>query len=230
MSTGDEVVPVSTRPVPPGKIRDINSFSLAAQVRTAGGIVGTTGVVADDMDRLTAAVRDALEDHDVVLLSGGSSVGVRDFTVRILEHLPDSELLVHGVAIRPGKPTILGRVGGKVFWGLPGQPVASMMVGRAFVLPTLAVLQGLTGAVDAAGATCKAVLGRNIPSVHGRTDYFPVALSREGSRITATPVFGKSAMIAVLARSDGYVIIPEHVEGLDGGTQVEVRLFAPWNG
>ena len=88
----------------------------------------------------------------------------------------------------------------------------------------------MTGGDASAGETCKAVLTRSIPSVHGRTDYFPVTLSRVDGATTATPVFGKSAMISVLARSDGYVIVPEHVEGFGGGTDVEVHLFSHWNG
>lgn len=230
LSTGDEIVPVTTHPVPDGKIRDINSFTLAAQVRQAGGIVGMSAVVGDDLNELASVCAAALENHDVLLLSGGSSVGARDFTVRVLERLPDSRLLVHGVAIRPGKPTILGLVGGKVFWGLPGQPVSSMMVSRAFVLPTLDILQGVTGGGAGEGGTCRAVLGRKIPSVHGRTDYFPVTVSRVGDETVAIPTFGKSAMISVLARADGYVIVPEHVEGIDGGSAVEVHLFSRWNG
>lgn len=228
LSTGDEIVPVSTFPLPPGKIRDINTFTIAGQVRETGGAVGVCQVVSDDLDVLVSTCREALAAHDLLLLSGGSSVGARDFTVRILDRLADSELLAHGVAIRPGKPTILARVGGKVFWGLPGQPVSTMMIVKAFVQPCIARLQGMKGigSKDSPGPTCRAVLDRRLPSVHGRTDYVPVVLSAHASGHTATPVFGKSSMISTLARADGFLVIPEHVEGLEQGTEVLVHLFS----
>ncbi len=228
LSTGDEIVEASTRPLPPGKIRDINSFSLAGHIEEADALVTMREIVPDNLDLLVSKCRDALQEHDVLILSGGSSVGARDFTVGILQHFPDSELLVHGVAIRPGKPTIMARIGSKVFWGLPGQPVSAMMICRAFVIPSLMILQGrkATGRTEVAGNALSAVLSRKIPSVHGRTDYFPVILERSDEGLLATPVFGKSAMISTLTKADGYVVIPEHVEGLDQGSSITVYLFS----
>lgn len=228
LSTGDEIVPAGTSLLPPGKIRDVNSFSLAAEIQEIGALVGFQAVVEDRLESLVDTCREALLEHDVVMLSGGSSVGMRDFTVRILEGVPDAELLVHGVAIRPGKPTILARVGRKVFWGLPGQPVSALMVCRALVLPSLAALQGLSGADSALelGNTLHGVLTNRLPSVHGRTDYVPVAVGGDDEEILVTPIFGKSAMISVLGRADGYAIIPAHVEGLERGTRVKVHLFS----
>lgn len=228
LSTGDEIVPVSTTLLPPGKIRDVNSFSLAAEIQEIGAVVGFQAVVEDRLKTLVDTCRDAFHEHDVVMLSGGSSVGMRDFTVQILEGFPDAELLVHGVAIRPGKPTILARIGKKIFWGLPGQPVSALMVCRALVLPSLAALQGMTGSGSALelGNTLQGVLTNRLPSVHGRTDYVPVALGRDGDEILVKPVFGKSAMISVLGRADGYAIIPAHVEGVEQGTRVKVYLFS----
>ena len=115
-------------------------------------------------------------DHDVIVLSGGSSVGARDYTTQVLARLPESELLVHGVAIRPGKPTIFGRAGSVLFWGLPGQPVSALITCQEFVLPSLRKLQGMTE--DEPAPAVRAVLNRQLPSVHGRTDYVPVSLSR----------------------------------------------------
>lgn len=228
VSTGDEVVPVDTLSVPPGKIRDINTVALAGQVEECGAVVGLRTLVTDSLEALVETCRAAMEDHDVVLLSGGSSVGVRDYTLRILESFPEAELLVHGIAIRPGKPTILARIGKKIFWGLPGQPVSALMICRIFAVPSLRRLEGLAGsvAVDAEINTLSAILGRQLPSLHGRTDYVPVALSNQEGELRATPVFGKSAMIGILARAHGYLIIPEHVEGLDQGTRVRVHLFS----
>lgn len=227
ISTGDEIVSADSSQPPPGKIRDINSFTLAAQVWEAGADIGLRKVIPDDLLLLTDVCRQALADHDVIVLSGGSSVGARDYTLSIIEQLPESELLVHGVAVRPGKPTILARAAGKVFWGLPGQPVSAMMICRAFVLPSLERLQGRgreRARIDVNRLTAELV--RQVPSVHGRTDYIPVMVSSSHGRLRAEPVFGKSAMISTLARADGYIVIPEHVEGLDQGAEVTVVLFS----
>jgi len=226
ISTGDEIVPVQTRPLPPGKVRDINSFTLAAQIESTGARIGLRERASDRLEDLVRVCRDALVDHDAIVLSGGSSVGTRDYTTRVLAGLPESELLVHGVAIRPGKPTIFGRTGRVLFWGLPGQPVSAVITCRAFVLPSLQKLQGKMEAEFTHAGTLGATLNRQIPSVHGRTDYVPVCLSRgSGGVTTASPIFGKSGAIGILARADGYVVIPEHVEGLDSGTEVSVFLF-----
>jgi len=225
ISSGDEIVPIEARPLPPGKIRDINLFSLAAQIESAGAQIGLRETVPDMLEVLVSTCLDALRDHDVIVLSGGSSVGVRDYTTQVLASLPDSELLVHGVAIRPGKPTIFGRAGKALFWGLPGQPVSALITCRAFVLPSLHRLQGMTETEPA--RSIRAVLNRQLPSVHGRTDYVPVSLSGgKGGSDEASPIFGKSGAISVLARADGYVVIPEHVEGLDAGSVVSVFPFS----
>ncbi|MCE5333466.1 MAG: molybdopterin molybdenumtransferase MoeA [Desulfobacteraceae bacterium] len=229
ISTGDEILPIDANPLPPGKTRDVNSFSLAAQIESAGAIVGTRMTVSDCLEDLVSACGNALETHDMVVVSGGSSVGMRDYTLRVLNALPESELLAHGVAVRPGKPTILGRSGSKIFWGLPGQPVSALIICQVFVVPSIRRLQGRAwaGMASAAAGTVPAVLNRQLPSVHGRTDYFPVVLSREGAGpLQATPVFGKSGAISVLSRADGYVIVPEHVEGIDASTEVPVYLFS----
>ena len=190
--------------------------------------MGFQAVVEDRLEALVNVCREAFLEHDVVVLSGGSSVGMRDFTVRILEGFPESELLVHGVAIRPGKPTILARMGKKIFWGLPGQPVSALMVCRALVLPSLAVLEGMRGGDSAPelGNTRYGILAGRLPSVHGRTDYVPVTVNRDGEELLVKPIFGKSAMISVLGRADGYVIIPAHVEGSEQGTRVKVYFFS----
>ena len=226
ISTGDEIVRADTRPLPPGKVRDINSFSLAAQMESAGVRIVMRNTIADRLEDLVSACIEAISDHDVIVLSGGSSVGVRDYTTQVLARLPESEILVHGVAIRPGKPTIFGRTHGALFWGLPGQPVAALITCRAFVLPSLWKLQGMMETEFPQTRTLTAMLNRQIPSVHGRTDYVPVSLSwGSGDTTEASPIFGKSGAISILAHADGYVIIPEHVEGLDTGIEVSVFLF-----
>ncbi len=226
ISTGDEIVPVETRHLAPGKVRDVNKFSLAAQIKSAGARIGVQERVSDRLEDLVSACQEALMDHDAIVLSGGSSVGVRDYTAQVLAGLPESELLVHGVAIRPGKPTIFGRAGGVLFWGLPGQPVSALITCQAFVLASLRKLQGMMETELAQACALEAILNRQVPSVHGRTDYVPVALSRgSGGAMVASPIFGKSGAISILARADGYVVIAEHVEGLDRGAEVSVFLF-----
>lgn len=226
VSTGDEIVPITADLPPAGKVRDINSTTLAAELEEAGAIVTTRDVVVDDLDALVAATQSALVENDMLLLSGGSSVGARDFTLQILDHFAEAELLVHGVAIRPGKPTILARVGNKIFWGLPGQPVSALMIYRTFVLASLARLEGQVDIAKLSGTPIRATLKRQLPSVQGRTDYAPVMHAWSEGQDWAVPIFGKSAMISILTRADGYVIVPEHVEGLEQGSEVEIHLFS----
>ena len=226
-STGDEVLPLDTQDLPPGKVRDINSYTLSSHLIQRGFDVSRFPVVPDRLDALVDTGRALLEDHDVVILSGGSSVGARDYTLRVLESFPDAELLVHGIAIRPGKPAILARIGSRLFWGLPGQPMSALMICHAFVVPSLETLEGVrqTSPWRGSRAVASAILSRALPSVQGRTDLFPVVISHRETPPMATPLFGKSAMISILSSADGYVIIPEHVEGLDAGVPVEVHLF-----
>ena len=165
ISTGDEVVPVDQVPAP-GRIRDINTHTLSGQVRASGGVPVAYGIVGDDFDSLQKACRRALDETDMVLVSGGSSVGVRDFTVRVMESLDQSRILVHGISISPGKPTILARAGGKPLWGLPGHVVSAMVVFSVVVRPFLEAMAGL-GQDSAAPQQIPARLSRNVPSAQG---------------------------------------------------------------
>ncbi len=228
VSTGDEILPITEAKLPPGKVRDMNTYSLSGLVREAGATLGSSLVLKDDLAKMVETCRGLVEEHDMVLFSGGSSVGARDYTLTILEHFPDVELLVSGVAVRPGKPTILARLGEKIFWGLPGQPFSAMMICRLLVMPMLRILQGRKRRPSRfeASTTITARLSRQLPSVHGRTDCIPVVLVQGEEGLTAEPVFGRSAMISVLVKADGYVVISEHDEGLDRGATVEVHLFS----
>jgi len=141
ISTGDEVVPIESSPRP-GQIRDVNSHTLSAMVERAGGVPRPLGIIGDDFDALLSTCRDALADADTVILSGGSSVGSRDLTLDVIEALPDSRVCLHGVAIKPGKPTILADVGGKAFWGLPGHVASAMVVFHILVRRQLEHIAG----------------------------------------------------------------------------------------
>ncbi len=219
ISTGDEVVPVDQVPGE-GQIRDINTQTLSGQVLAAGGMPTVFGIVRDNRDDLMDKCRRALECTDMVLISGGSSVGARDFTVEVLNALPDTAILVHGISISPGKPTILARSGGKAFWGLPGHAVSAMVVFAVVVRPFLDRLCGLSQTVRR--FPVQAVLNRNLASAQGRVDYVRVRLVEVDGHPMAEPVLGKSGLINTMVKADGLIAIGMNTEGLEQGTTVEV--------
>ena len=219
ISTGDEVVPVDRVPGD-GQIRDINTHTLSGQVLAAGGVPVVFGIVKDSREDLMEKCRSALQTTDMVMISGGSSVGARDFTVEVLDALPNTDILVHGISISPGKPTILARSGQKPFWGLPGHAVSAMVVFAVVVQPFLNHLCGLPAAVRRFGI--QAMLNRNIASAQGRVDYVRVRLFDQGGVVMAEPILGKSGLIHTMVRADGLIAIGMNTEGLDEGTVVEV--------
>jgi molybdopterin molybdotransferase len=219
ISTGDEVVPVDQVPAA-GQIRDINAHSLSGQVLEAGGVPVNFGIVKDDRDHLMAKSRQALQLSDMVMISGGSSVGARDFTVEVLDALPDTGILVHGISISPGKPTILARSGGKAFWGLPGHAVSAMVVFAVVVRPFLDRLCGL--AAMPRQFPVQAILNRNLASAQGRVDYIRVRLFQKNGTIMAEPILGKSGLINTMVQADGLIAVGMNTEGLEEGAIVEV--------
>ena len=223
LSTGDELVPADQTP-PPGKIRDINSASLAALVEEAGGVPVALGICTDDFDRMQATCTAALAGCDLLLLSGGSSVGQRDFTLRVFQSMQGAELLVHGVSIRPGKPTILARQNNKALFGLPGHVASAMVVFHLFVRPLLRLYSGLGATLGL--HTARVVTAQQIPSAIGREEYVRVRLSQsEDGTLLAAPVYGKSGLLNPLIRADGLLPIGRDVEGLDRGVEAQVLLF-----
>jgi molybdopterin molybdotransferase len=222
ISTGDEIVPVDAAP-DIGEIRDINTYTLAGQVESIGSQAKSYGIVHDDYDALLRMCKHALDETDMVLLSGGSSVGSRDFTVDVLAALSDTEILTHGISIRPGKPTILAEVGTKALWGLPGHVVSAMVVFNIVVRPFVLKISGL-----AAGSqrtqTYPAVLNRSVASVPGRMDFVRVRLTADGDMNWAEPVLGKSGLINTMVKADGLICIEKDSEGLSKGTKVRVTL------
>ena len=224
LSTGDELVSPDQHPGP-GQIRDINSTTLAALVEEAGGIARQYGIFPDDLDTMFAACRNALIDADMVLLSGGSSVGRRDFTLQVLERLENTKLLAHGVAIRPGKPTILACRENKALFGLPGHVASAMVVFYLLVLPLLRLLAGMT--CDLGLLPIRVITGEQIPSAIGREEYVRVQLHRENNDQpwVALPVYGKSGLLTPLVKADGLLVIGRDSEGLDKGAPARVLLF-----
>jgi molybdopterin molybdotransferase len=223
ISTGDELVPVDAAPAP-AQVRDVNRFTLAGMAAETGAVPESFGIVKDDYPSLFAACARALERCDMVLVSGGSSVGARDYTVEAISAFDDAEILVHGIAISPGKPTILARVGSKPVWGLPGHVVSAMVVFSRIVRP---FLRRIGGQADprAADIALPAKLSRNVASAQGRTDFIRVRLKRRGEEMWAEPVLGKSGLLNTMVHADGIIEIGKNMEGLDEGARVEVILF-----
>jgi len=222
LSQGDEIVPPETRPGP-GQVRDINSYTLAALARRAGGEpVLKWGILPDRLEALQAAAHDAHAQADLVVFTAGSSVSVRDMTAQVIGGLGAPGILVHGVSVKPGKPTILAVCAGKPVFGLPGNPVSAMVIFQLFVAPAIALLLGTETPPE---RSLPARLARNIASQTGREDYVPVRLVQREGVTWAEPVFGKSNLIYTLVRADGLVQIPLDSNGLSEGERVEVRLF-----
>jgi len=222
LSTGDEVVPPEAEPAA-GQVRDVNSYTLSALVERAGSIPLRYGIIPDQLDALRAAARKAHAESEMVLIAAGSSVSARDITADVIQELGPPGVLVHGVALRPGKPTILALCGRVPVVGLPGNPVSAMVVAGLFVIPVLRKLLGLRG--PAWPATLAATLAANVASVAGREDYLPVRLEMSPEGPLAQPVYGRSNLIFTLVRADGLVRIPAEATGLEKGERVEVRLF-----
>lgn len=226
LSTGDELVPANATPRP-GQIRDVNSHAIACLVAEAGGLPLALGIIPDDLPRLTTALSAALEACDVVLLSGGSSLGARDHSVAAMLAQPDASILAHGVAMSPGKPTILARVGdtnaAKAVIGLPGQVTSAQVVQAVLVTPFLRHLSGCPGALSAPPPAFVAELSRNIAGRPGREDFVRVRLeARPGLPPLAHPVPGKSGLLKTLLAADGLVAVPASAEGLYKGVLAPV--------
>jgi molybdopterin molybdotransferase len=220
ISTGDEIVPADQTPGP-GQIRDINSYTLAAMVKSAGGNPVLYGIVPDNFHALQNVCQAAIKESDTVLISGGSSVGTRDFTIDVISSFDRAEILVHGISISPGKPTILARVQEKPFWGLPGHVVSSMIVFSRIVRPFINHIGGaVPEPVETTGLPAR--LSRNIASAQGRMDYIRVRLLRREDTLWAEPILGKSALINTLVRADGLIEVDRNIEGLERGTTVTV--------
>ncbi len=228
LPTGDELIDPRETPRT-GEVRDINRFSLAAGVIEAGGTPETEAILPDDLAVIRERLERAVRRADVVLISGGSSMGLRDYTVEAIDSLGEPGVLVHGISVKPGKPTIIGRVrrdgGEKAVIGIPGHPVSALMIFHAFVRPILRQLSGEATRAEAAPEALPATLSRNVASAPGREDMVRVSIERgDGGRL-AHPLMGNSAMISTMTRADGYIVVPLEAEGLPAGAPVRVHLY-----
>jgi molybdopterin molybdotransferase len=224
-STGDEVVPPGTAALRPGQVRDATAVALAALVADAGGAPVYGGIIPDDPDALEQVLREALGTSDLLVISAGSSVGTRDETASAVAKLGQPGIWCHGLAIKPGKPTLLAECAsapggpGVPVIGLPGNPRSALVVFRMIGMPLVRLVGGCT--VPPPEASARARLARDLASATGRLDVVQVTVQAG----VATPLFGVSALLSVLTAADGYVVIPEEATGLDAGTEVDVTLY-----
>ncbi|HEX2125632.1 MAG TPA: gephyrin-like molybdotransferase Glp [Thermoleophilaceae bacterium] len=219
VSTGDELVPAATAELEVGQVRDSTAPALAALVREAGGKPRHAGIVPDDPDALAATLREALPESDVLLVSAGSSVGARDETAAAIASLGEPGIWCHGLAFRPGKPTLLADCGGVPVIGLPGNPRSALVVFRVVGAPIVRLVGGCTEPPPE--PSVRARLDRDLPSAAGRLDVVQARV-RDGA---ATPLFGSSSLLSILTAADGYLVVPEPATGLAAGSAVEVTLY-----
>ncbi|MCC6904595.1 MAG: molybdopterin molybdenumtransferase MoeA [Anaerolineae bacterium] len=221
-ATGDEVIPPG-QATHPGQVRDINSYTIEALARRAGARTERRGILPDDFDLIYAQVRQAYDDGvDMIVLSAGSSISVRDVTADVFNRLGEPGVLVHGIATRPGKPTILGMAGRVPTIGLPGNPVSAFV---QFAMVCTPVLYALQGATMPSALTTHLPLTTNVASAAGREDYLPARLVAGADGLMADPVFFKSNLIFSLVHADGLIRIPLDRTGMDAGERIEMRLF-----
>ncbi len=222
-STGDELVNYNTNKLEPGRIRDSNAPALSYLAEQSGAVSRYGGILNDQFEVFLTRSREMLQEVDFLVFSGGSSVGTRDYTALTMQELGTPGLLVEGVSVQPGKPTLLADCGGKPVLGLPGHPVSAQNI---FALFGTVILDRLSGRVEKKfRPVIKAVLARNISSRSGRTDYIRVKLEDSSGETKAVPLFGRSGMLRTLAEADGLMIVPGPREGLAAGETVEVELW-----
>ena len=224
ISSGDEIVPIENVPSP-GEVRDINRYTIVSMVKETGGIPLFLGIAKDRFDALKEKIELGLRESDMVVITGGSSVGSLDLTGEVLQIFPGTEILGHGVSIRPGKPTLLADINGKPFLGLPGHPVSAMVIFHFFGKPILKILSGLSREGIWHQIKVKAKASRNIPSVPGREDYVRVRLEEREGTLWAHPIFGKSGAISNLVNANGLIRIGINEEGLEEGEEAEAILL-----
>jgi molybdopterin molybdotransferase len=225
ISTGDEIVPTGQSPGP-GQVRDINSYTLAAFCRQGGAETTMVQLCPDRFEELRGAIELGLSFSHAVWISGGSSVGTRDLTLKVLQSFDQMELLFQGISISPGKPTLLARVGSSYVFGLPGHTASTLVVAEIILTAFLARLSGESASRNRwSRSHLEARLSRNVPSVNGREDYIRVKIRYEDGQWVAHPIFGKSGLISTLVEADGLVKVGMNQEGMYEGATVMARIF-----
>jgi len=222
LSSGDEVIPANQTPLP-GQVRDINSYTLSALVEKFGGIPTRHGIVPDLEEVFRSRLRAVLDQSDCVIITAGSSASTRDLTAKVIQQMGKPGVLVHGVNIKPGKPTILAICDGKPVIGLPGNPVSALVIARLFLIPIIQRLSGLK--LSPITTTISATLSTNLPSQAGREDWVPVRLFSTPTGWGAEPIFYKSNLIFSMVQADGLIQIPSASNGLPAGEVVDVVIL-----
>jgi len=225
ISTGNEIIPIQNKPQI-GQVRDINSYTLGTCVEEAQGIPIYKGIIGDENYLLERKIREAIDKDkvEVVIISGGSSVGSRDITLEVLDKLGKPGILVHGVSIKPGKPTIIAVTNNIPIFGLPGHPVSAMIIFDLFIRPLINWLQGSDYNYDSK-KKIEATLISNVASDPGREEYIRVFLYKKEGKFYAKPILGKSGLISTMVQASGLIKIGLNIEGLENGSKVAVRLF-----
>lgn len=224
ISTGDEVVEITSQPRP-GQVRDVNTYTLASLVAEAGGEPKVLGLVGDDTHALHDAVARSVAECDLTLLSGGSSVGQRDLTAEVFMEAPGAEMLVHGVAVSPGKPFIWVRAAEGDLLGLPGQVASCVVCFYILVEPIMERMLGRAAKPFARFGRLRATLAHKVASVPGREEYVRVRVEKQDGEWLVHQIHGKSGLIRTLTQGQGLVRVERDSEGLDAGSQVTVLTF-----
>lgn len=222
LSCGDELLPPEAESTPPGKVRDINAYTLGALAQKLGAAPLRLGIASDDFADYQRRAQVAFAACDILLLSAGSSVSARDYTRDVIDGLGQPGVLQHGLATKPGKPTILALCDNKPVIGLPGNPVSALLVARQ-LLPRLVARHG--GQTPEAPRVVSARLSQRVASVTGREDWVAARLSEDDGKLQAQPIFGKSNLIFTLVEADALLRVPLNTGGYDAGSLVDIELF-----
>lgn len=225
ISTGDEIMPAGAS-IGKGQVRDINSYVLSGMISGAGCLPRRKGIFRDDYDTIRAVVEGSMADSGAILLTGGTSVGIKDMIARVIGDIGKPGVIFHGVSLKPGKPMIGGIVEGIPVFGLPGHPAAVGVCFDIFVRPVLNVLTGCSDKLASRDTrTVKARLSKNVASAQGREEHVRVSIEEREDGLWAVPVLGKSGLITTLVKADGTFVIPVKKSGMEAGEVVDVRLF-----
>ncbi|MDI6604994.1 MAG: molybdopterin-binding protein [Thermoanaerobacteraceae bacterium] len=221
ISTGDEIVS-PTENLRIGQVNDINTYTMLSELKKAGANIIGHSYAKDRFEDLKHKITKILPDVDFVIISGGSSVGTKDVTVDVINSLGKPGIITHGLSVKPGKPTIIAKVGDKAIWGMPGHPVSALVILKRLVLPFLDIILKKEKQMV---YKIKAVWGQNYPSNHGKEEYVMVSLTPSKEILIANPLLGKSGLISLMSKADGFVKIPANKEGLLSGEEVEIELL-----
>ncbi len=220
ISSGDEVVSPE-KEILPGQVRDINSYTLSVLLEQAGAIAHSYGILPDNFEALETAAARALGECDALVITAGSSASARDLTAAVINKLGSPGVLVHGVNIKPGKPTILAVCNQKVVIGLPGNPVSALVIAGLFVVPAVQTILGRSDAGESIHFPAR--LSTNVPSQAGREDWVAAHLTTQDGEYQVDPIFSKSNLIFSLVRANSLIRVPPDATGLSAGELVEVQ-------